>query len=159
VELKFLTEPLTPSPEFYLSNLSDGYGYAGWDFDVPMVKERNKKQVILAYPYYQYHQIIGEYTPFFDKPHPGAYLEVKVGYKNVPADDPVGVTFRIYLNEKPVFEESSTLEKRPVIYIPSTPVNVFEGVNVFRLEVDANDGVSTQDYPVWAIVKLWDRKP
>jgi hypothetical protein len=159
VELKFLTEPLEPNPEFYLSTISDGYGYAGWDFDVPMVKEKNRKQVILAYPYYQYDQIIGEYTPFFDKPHPDTYLEVKVGYKDVPADDPVGVTFRIYLNEKLVFEESSTLEKRPVIYIPNTPVNVFEGVNVFRLEVDAADGVGTQDYPIWAIVKLWEKKP
>ncbi len=159
VELKFLTEPLDPNPEFYLSNVSDGYGYTGWDYDVPMPGERNKKQVILAYPYYQYHQIVGEYAPFFDKPHPDAYLEVKVGYKDVPADDPAGVTFRVYLNEELVFEESSTLEKRPVIYIPSPPVNIFEGVNVFRLEVDGADGVTTQDYPVWAIVKLWEKKP
>ena len=103
--------------------------------------------------------MIGEYNPFFDRPYPDAFLEVKVGYKDVPADLPVGVTFRIFLNEKPVFEEASTLKENPTIYIPRTRVHIFEGINIFRLEVEAQDGVTTQDYAVWAIVKLWNATP
>lgn len=156
VELKFITEPVSPNPEFYLSNVSDGYGYAGWDFNVPMVKEKKKRQVILAYPYFQYRLVIGEYSPYFDKSHPDAYLEVQAGYKDIPADDPAGATFRIYVNEELVFEENSTLEKRPVVYAPRVPVNIFEGINFIRLEVDARENVTSQDFTLWSIVKLWE---
>lgn len=159
INLEFFTKPASPSPEYYISNVSDGYGYAGWDYSVPMIEEKIQKQVILAYPYYNRPQVIGDYSPYFDRPYPDAYLEVKVGYKDVPADQPAGVTFRIYLNEILVFEESSTLSENPTIYIPYTTVNIFEGINFFRLEVDAQDGVTTQDYAVWAIVKLWNAKP
>lgn len=157
--LEFFKTPQPPSPEDYIFNLVEGYAYAGWDFNVPMVGEKNQKQVLLTYPYYTYTRIIGNYEIFLPVEPGSPYLELVVGYKNVPSNESVGSTFTVYVNEKKVFDRASSPFENPTIKETSIPIALFEGVNFIQLELNANEVVNNQDYPIWAVVKIWDKKP
>ena len=157
--LDFFEVPQPPSPEDYIFNLVEGYAYAGWDFNAPMVGEKNQKQVLLTYPYYTYTRIVGNYSIFLPVDPGSPYLEIMVGYKNVPSNEAVGSIFTVYVNEKKVFDRSSHPKENPTIKETAIPISLSEGANIIQLELNAQDIVNNQDYPMWAVVKIWDRKP
>ena len=156
--LKFFTEPASPSPEDYISNNSDGVGYVGWDYDVPLMNGDVQDQVLLTYPYPYYdngfYKVFGDYNEV-NIPAPDIYLELKAGYKDIIVES-AGVVFRIYINDELVIEEPYNFEDKPINI--GKQVQLSEGIYTFRLEVELSE-YSHNDYPIWAVVKLWDRKP
>ena len=152
-DLTFFSEPFPPNPETYPSEF--GNAYAGWDFSVPLMNGRTYKQVLLTYPYYENFRVLGEYTVKVAQPAPNAYLELVVGYKDIFVEPTDGVIFRIYINEKMVFEAPYKPGDKPISI--GKKVSISEGSSAFRLEVEAD--ISPYDYAAWAVVKLWDKKP
>lgn len=152
-DLTFFSVPYSPNPESYLSEFNNAY--AGWDFSVPLMNGRTYKQVLLTYPYYENFKVFGEYGVEFAQPAPNAYLELVVGYKDIFVEPTDGVIFRIYINEKMVFEAPYKPGDKPISI--GKKVSISEGSSTFRLEVEAD--ISPYDYAAWAVVKLWDKKP
>ena len=153
-DLTFFYEPISPNPESYISETSSNY--VGWDYNVSLINGDVQDQVLLTYPYYEYFKVFGDYEIKIGRSAPDAYLELKVGYKDIFVEPVTGIIFRIYINDKLVIEQSYKFGDKPKNI--GKQVNISEGTNSFRLEVESQQP-SPYDYAAWAVVKLWDRKP
>lgn len=152
--LEFFDKPKSPSPESYLGETGDAY--AGWDYDVPLMNGEAQDLVLLTYPYYEYLKVFGFYEVFIPQPVKTAYLEIEAGYRDAFVEPVDGVIFRIYINEKVVFEEPYFLDEEPIYKV--VPVRIFEGSNLVKIEVESIS-LSPYDYAAWSVIKLWDGKP
>jgi hypothetical protein len=151
----FFAEPQFPSPEIYLEESGFTLGYIGWQPKANLMGERPQKQLLLTFPNMA-DNLYGVYSNVFvSEPAPDAHLEVLAGYKDLFSNDSDGIIFRIYVNEVLVMEETVIASKNdPTLDLPNIPVNIFEGINIVKLEVSAI-GTTIQDRAAWAVVKLW----
>lgn len=153
-DLPFFYEPVSPSPEDYISENYNAY--VGWDYKVRLMNGDVRDRVLLTYPYYEYFRVFGDYDVKIGRRAPDAYLELLASYKDVFVEPTTGIIFRVYINEKLVIEAPYKFGDKPINIGKQVPIS--EGATTFRLEVESQ-GISPYDYAAWAVVKLWDRKP
>ncbi len=150
--LNFWTATPSPSPEEYF-DYSEG-SYVGWDYNAPLAGDKTWEQVLLTYPYYD-NKVHGDFDIHLSQSAPNAFLEVSAGYKDVKVSDSAGLIFRVYLNKDLLIERKADPYTNPSFYIPRQPLQIFEGTNSFRLEVEPASGSYSDEYGLWALVRLW----